>query len=68
LLISTSIAPNRSSAAFAMAAVDSSLAMSTARPTAWKPSAAIVSATDFAATPSISAATTRAPALANSSE
>jgi hypothetical protein len=68
LLMSTSIAPKASRAASAIAWVDSSLAMSVARPTACKPCATRASATDFAAAPSISAATTWAPALANSSE
>ena len=48
--------------------VDSSLAMSVARPITCKPCATRASATDLAAAPSISAATTWAPALANSSD
>src|SRR5262245_17575704 len=54
LLMRTSIAPKRSSAACAMAFVDSSLAMSVARPMVSKPCAASASATDFAAVPSMS--------------
>jgi hypothetical protein len=67
LLTSTSIEPKRSIVASAMDLVDSSLAMSVSSASASQPCAASASVTALAAAASMSAATTWAPALANSS-
>jgi hypothetical protein len=67
LLIKTSMVPKRSSVACTMALVESSLAISTPSPSASKPACRNAAATFSAATTSMSAVTTRAPTLANSS-